>query len=144
MKKSAIITIVVAAILIIALAVFFTRDNASPTESNPLIPTTTHTVQITETGFVPAIFTIKKGESVKWVNNRESPSWPASASHPSHTIYPDSGITKCGTLEESNIFDACRGLQKGQSFTFTFNEVGSWNYHDHLVTSFDGRIIVEP
>ena len=32
---------------------------------------------------------------------------------------------------------------KSQITIFTFNEKGSWNYHDHLVTGLFGKIIVE-
>ena len=104
----------------------------------------TYQVSITDTGFTPKTFTIKKGDSVTWTNARSAESWPASAQHPSHTLYPGSGIDKCGTSDENTIFDACDGLAQNESYTFTFNEVGSWNYHDHLVPSQSGRIVVEP
>lgn len=147
MKRGTQIGLVIGVVVVIAL-IFLLFRNISPDliSNNSTIPLqgTTHTVEITPTGFAPAIITIKKGDSVTWINKREQASWPASASHPSHTVYPGSGITKCGTLEENTIFDACREIQEGQSYTFQFNQVGSWNYHDHLVTSFDGRIIVEP
>ena len=63
--------------------------------------------------------------------------------HPTHKVYPGSDIEKCGTAEESNIFDACRGLKEGESYEFTFNEKGSWRYHDHLNIKNTGSIIVE-
>src|SRR3989344_4210357 len=68
--------------------------------------------------------------------------WPASAMHPTHTVYSGSGIEKCGTSEEGNIFDACRGLKQDESWSFTFNEKGEWNYHDHLTTGLYGKAIV--
>ncbi|MEK6824273.1 MAG: hypothetical protein AABY02_00300, partial [Nanoarchaeota archaeon] len=63
--------------------------------------------------------------------------------HPSHKNYPGSDIAKCGTSEASTIFDACKGLAQGESYSFTFNEVGSWNYHDHLNPNLRGTVIVE-
>jgi len=48
----------------------------------------------------------------------------------------------CGTAEEKNTFDACRNLKKEESYSFIFNEVGSWEYHNHLQPSKSGRIIV--
>lgn len=136
-------------ILVVALLAFWLMNRAPDTllerEDTPSerIPQT-HQVTITETGFVPKTFTIKQGDSVTWTNTRTGASWPASALHPSHDVYPGSGISKCGTDEERDIFDACEGLREGESYTFTFNEVGSWNYHDHLITSFSGRVVVEP
>jgi len=94
-------------------------------------------------GFSPSEVTIKKGGSVTFRNDGSAKVWPASAFHPTHTAYPGSGIGKCGTSEAQNIFDACRGLAQGETFAFTFNEIGSWNYHDHLNPSKTGRVNVE-
>lgn len=68
---------------------------------------------------------------------------PASAMRPTHKVYPGSDIEKCGTAEESKIFDACRAIPAGGSWFFTFNEAGSWDYHDHLDAKNFGKIIVE-
>jgi plastocyanin len=100
-------------------------------------------VKITSSGFTPKTLRIKAGETVKFLNEDSSPHWPASDIHPTHEVYPGSSISKCGTSEQSKIFDSCRGLAKGESFEFTFNEKGSWNYHDHLNPRLKGTIIVE-
>ena len=68
--------------------------------------------------------------------------WPAAALHPTHTVYPGSDIKKCGTSEAVGIFDACRGLKSGESWSFQFNEVGTWKYHNHLTPTQFGRITV--
>jgi len=99
-------------------------------------------VEITNEGFVPKNLEIKQGDKVTWINKLITEAWPASAFHPTHTNYPGSSIIKCGTVEEKNIFDACGKLQKGESYSFVFNEVGSWAYHNHLQPSKDGKIIV--
>ena len=120
------------------------EENLSPSE-NPIseIPgPIEHIVEITLEGFVPKTLEIKKGDKVTWINKLVTKSWPASAFHPTHTNYPGSSIIKCGTAEEKNIFDSCRELQKGESYSFVFNEVGSWGYHNHLQPSKDGKIIV--
>jgi len=101
-----------------------------------------NTITITSSGFSPLTLTISKGDRVTFTNQGSSPSWPASAVHPTHTVYPGSGISKCDGAEESNIFDACRGLRQGESYSFTFNEAGSWKYHDHLNPGSGGIIIV--
>jgi len=105
----------------------------------------TYTVEIIQDGsFVPAELTIKQGDTVTWANKWTKDSWPASASHPTHEVYPGSGIEKCDTSEQSGIFDACKGLKPGESWSFTFNEKGSWGYHDHLnFPGKFGKVIVE-
>ena len=55
--------------------------------------------------------------------------WVASAPHPTHTNYPG--------------FDAKQGVASGEKYSFTFDKAGSWNYHDHLIPSNFGTIVVE-
>lgn len=100
------------------------------------------TVEITDSGYVPQNLTAKKGSTVTWINKTSTPNWPASAMHPTHEKYPGSSITKCGTGDSEDIFDACKGLEEGESFSFTFNEVGEWGYHEHLAVKMFGKIIV--
>lgn len=76
--------------------------------------------------------TINKWDTVRFVNKDDNLHWPASGPHPIHTWYPWSGIEKCGTSEQINIFDACRGLSKDETFSFTFNNVWEWAFHDHM------------
>ena len=100
-------------------------------------------VEMTSSGFNPQTVTINNGDTVTWVNLDTSSHWPASASHPTHTVYPGSGIQKCGTAEQPNIFDACKELGPEETYSFTFNEVGEWNYHDHKNPSLFGKIVVQ-
>jgi plastocyanin len=100
-------------------------------------------IMIFEAGYSPKTITINKGESVTFTNEHTRGSWPASDLHPTHRNYPGSNINKCGSNSEEDIFDACKSLGKGESYTFTFNEVGTWDYHDHMKSSFTGTIIVE-
>lgn len=101
-------------------------------------------VSATDDGFSPAEVTIKKGETVRFVNNQSAAAlWVASALHPTHTVYPNSGIAKCGTPAQEGIFDTCRGLKAGEFWEFTFENTGSWGYHNHLNTRHVGKIIVE-
>lgn len=95
---------------------------------------------ITDSGYSPQALEVKRGEKVTWVNRGSSSNWPASAMHPTHRVYPGSGIEKCGT--EEKIFDSCRGLNGGESWSFTFNEKGNWNYHNHLNSGMHGSILV--
>jgi len=101
-----------------------------------------HVVEFISGGYSPKTLEIKAGDSVTFINRDSRKTWPASNIHPTHTVYPGSGIQKCGTSEESNIFDACHGLVKDESYTFTFDEIGEWRYHDHLSPGRTGIIIV--
>lgn len=92
----------------------------------------TVTVAFTDAGYAPASVTIKKGDYVMFKNESSLETWPATAMHPTHTVYPGSDIQKCGTAEAGKIFDACRGLKNGETWSFQFNNVGKWNYHDHI------------
>lgn len=102
-----------------------------------VVPSAQHIVQYDGSAFSPNRVTIKKGETVTFVNNGKNPMWVASAMHPTHTVYP----TKGGCL--GSTFDACRGYGAGSSWAFTFDEIGSWGYHDHLNASAFGKIVVE-
>ncbi len=103
----------------------------------------TYTIEMTSTGYEPQTLTIQKGDTITWINKDTRPNWPASAVHPSHKTYPGSDIAKCGTSEENIIFDSCGGIKQGESFSFTFNQQGTWSYHDHLKASLRGTIIVQ-
>ena len=95
------------------------------------------TVYITVNGFVPEWTVIKAGDTVVWINNDTVPHWPASAAHPTHTVYPEPG----GCIGSK--FDACHGLVQGEQWNFTFNVKGTWAYHDHLKSTTRGRIEVD-
>ena len=99
-------------------------------------PSSDNTIRITSSGFEPKTLTVKAGTTVTFVNEDTNQHWPASAMHPTHNVYPESG----GCIGSK--FDACKGLAQGESFSFTFNEKGSWGYHDHLQTSITGKIVV--
>lgn len=104
---------------------------------------TEHVVVYSSSGYAPKELTIKKGDKVTFRNESNRETWPASALHPSHAMYPGSSIGKCDTGEREQIFDACHGLKKGEEWFFVFDEVGVWGYHDHLNPSMFGKIIME-
>lgn len=130
-----------AAMLLLVVACTKDGTQATPTP----VTGTTYTIEITHAGFSPNPITIKAGDTVTWVNKDSASHWIATASHPTHTVYPGSGIEKCGTAEQPTIFDSCKGIEPGENFSFTFTSVGEWNYHDHLnvMAPFFGKVIVE-
>ena len=89
-------------------------------------------------GFNPRDIAIKKGQRVRFLNDSEEETWPASGVHPTHTLYPEKQSTDC--LGSS--FDSCVGLKQGEFFDFTFNYIGEWRYHDHLHPYHSGAITV--
>jgi len=112
------------------------KDGASDTEEAAAVATTapaaggeTVTISMTDTGFVPATVTITAGTTVKFLNNGQAAHWPASFVHPVHTVLP--------------AFDSKVGVATGADYSFTFNQTGAWNFHDHLNPTFLGTITVE-
>ena len=103
-----------------------------------------HIIKIypSESWIYPRLLRIKQGDTVVFVNQGSETHWIASNPHIGHDAYPGSNIDKCGTVEESNIFDSCKGINPGEDYTFTFYEKGTWKYHDHLRASISGTIIV--
>lgn len=101
----------------------------SPSPSAITSPVAAATVSVDETGFSPKAITVKAGTKVSFVNNGQAPHWPASALHPTHQVLPG--------------FDALRGLATGETYSYTFEKAGSWNYHDHLNPQFFGTVVVE-
>ncbi len=118
-------------------------DTAAEAEAASESNTNEHTVEITSDGFNPSVLVVSSGTTVTFVNAYSVHSWPASDAHPTHRAYPGSDINKCNSVARNSIFDACTRLEQGESYSFTFNERGSWKYHDHLNPRNTGTIMVE-
>lgn len=89
---------------------------------------TEHFITLTEEGFVPGELSIARGDTVTFATGVGRPFWPASNLHPSHRDYP--------------AFDPKEPIMPEDTWQFTFSEVGTWKYHDHLAPYFTGVIIV--
>jgi len=74
------------------------------------------------------VLTIHRGETVRFVDDGTRDYWPASDPHPIHTDYPG--------------FDAEKVIHPGGSWSFRFNRVGRWGYHNHLSPETRGTIVV--
>ena len=81
-----------------------------------------------EDSFEPETLTIQKCTKVILKNQDKVPRWPASNLHPTHGIYPE--------------FDPLEPVDPNKEWSFVFDKVGSWKYHDHLSPSVRGTIIV--
>lgn len=113
------------------------KEAKSPSPEVPADNLGANVVKITSSGFEPSEIRIKVGDAVDFVNKDSSPHWPASAKHPTHEVYPEKG----GCIGSK--FDACKGLEQGEVFSFTFNHEGEWAFHDHLNPNLFGKVIVE-
>ncbi len=100
-------------------------------------------ITYTDSGFSPQLVTIEQGDTVRFVNASSRAFWPASAMHPTHTVYPGSDIELCGQVAVGVIFDSCGDVDPGDSWEFTFTQQGEWGYHDHLSSTHFGRVVVE-
>ena len=108
-----------------------TQSGGNPpvTAGNDSVPVgSDHAVKIAGFAFDPKEITIKKGDTITWMNDDAAPHDVASDPHPTHTDLP--GL-RSGTL------------QSGQSYTFQFVKVGTWGYHCHLHPTMKGTVIVE-
>jgi plastocyanin len=103
--------------------------------------TTNKTVTVTYTGttFTPNSVTIKKGDAVKFVNGSSGAMWVASAVHPTHQAYSGTTLAQHCPTTTNNAFDQCAA---GATYSFTFDKVGSWTYHNHANASAHGTVVV--
>ena len=93
-------------------------------------PGANHKIILTEDGFKLDTITIHKGDSITFLFYLDKPYWPASNIHPTHGIYPE--------------FDPLDAVMPNKTWTFKFDKVGTWAFHDHLAPYFVGRITVNP
>lgn len=109
----------------------------SPTPTGAPI---TAAVTYSASGFSPAEVTIKKGGTVTWRNTSGGQMWVASAQHPSHMVYSGTSREQHCPDTSGTAFDQCAG--ETGNYSFTFQKVGTWNYHDHLSAQKFGKVIV--
>jgi plastocyanin len=102
-----------------------------------------YVVIYTDSGYSPTTLKIERGKTVTFKNQSTQSMWPASAVHPTHRVYSGTSLDEHCPDTAGTAFDACKGFLPGQSWSFTFNKTGTWEYHDHLNPSHTGIIIVE-
>lgn len=86
-------------------------------------------IQMSENGFTPSEVKIAKGGTVVFKNVGTQAVWPASSKHPAHLDYPP--------------FDPKKGIAPGASYEISFPEVKTYFFHDHIIASHFGKVIVE-
>ncbi|OGL73104.1 hypothetical protein A3E39_04390 [Candidatus Uhrbacteria bacterium RIFCSPHIGHO2_12_FULL_60_25] len=100
---------------------------APPTSSNP--SDAGRFVEYVNGGFSPNEIQIAPGTTVTFVNKTSQPLWVASDPHPAHTNLAG--------------FDSKTVLDQGESYAFTFENVGKWDFHNHKSPGVKGRVIVK-
>jgi plastocyanin len=129
-----------------------TTDATTPTNTNtsattPTTPTSaptsapmSATVTYNGSSFSPASVTIAQGGTITWTSTAGN-IWIASNPHPIHNGYDGTtmqqhcapGYTGAAPLDE---------CASATSWSFVFNKVGTWGYHDHLNASVKGSVTV--
>jgi len=94
-----------------------TGNNNSSGQSNN---STVNGVTIQNFAFNPSSLTVKAGTTVTWTNKDST----------NHPVASDTGVFNSGTLNN------------GESYSFTFNQTGTYPYHCTTHTSMKGTIIV--
>jgi len=84
-------------------------------------PPSGNTISIISFTFYPSTITVQAGSTVIWIN----------IDPVTHTVTSSTGVWDSGDLPT------------GQSFSYTFNTIGTYNYHDKY-SNFAGKIIVTP
>ena len=82
----------------------------------------------TDAGFSPKQLTVKKSDTVSFVNQSSGAMWVASGVHPTHQLLPG--------------FDQKKSVAKGGTYVYTFEKAGTWQFHNHLSSDMTGIVVV--
>lgn len=88
--------------------------------------------------FIPETVTIPQGATVLFENASDRLLWVAANPHPSHIRYSLKTPNDCA----GSAFDQCKAMKKGETWSFTFSELGDWKYHNHMREVDEGEVIV--
>jgi len=95
-------------------------NNTNSTDN--IINTTNITIEIKNSAFIPNIITIKKGQTITWINKDKS----------THTITSDSGTEL-----------SSRTLMENQTYEHKFQFDGTYEYHCEFHRTMKAKVIVE-
>jgi len=131
MNQKIMIAIVAVVIIIIIGSIYYFSQNNNSGQSTPT-PTPTPSIQgsnqisIKNFSFNPSELTINKGETVTWINNESTP----------HDI-------KGSAIQDSKNSFQSAILNKGQDYSFTFSDSGTYDYICGIHPAMKGKIIVK-
>ena len=118
-------------------------ENSSTSAGNKVEKVVSNMVTYTDAGYSPSTLTVKVGTTVTFKNMSSASMWTASAMHPSHTAYSGTSLSEHCPDVSGTAFDECGSAKPGDSWSFIFNKVGTWKYHNHVNTSHFGTIVVQ-
>ncbi|HUD07334.1 MAG TPA: cupredoxin domain-containing protein [Candidatus Saccharimonadales bacterium] len=117
--RSYVVTIVIV-LAVVGLGALFANwrssDNGVPKVS--AISPAPAQVSITSAGFIPATVTIVQNQAVIWTNNDSAPHQVDSDPYPKNNDLPG--------------FDDTQAIGQNDSYSFTFDQRGTFTYHDNL------------
>jgi len=145
-KKTTLLTVVIAAVLLLAVVAIAMNAPNKPSADEATSETTQQapatetenstdeeqqvaaTITYTDDGFDPSTLTVKSGDTVR-VENRSSSEFSLnSGDHPTHT-----------KASELNVGE----VPQNGSRTFTMTKRGTWPFHNHNNPTHEGMITVE-
>lgn len=103
---------------LIALIILSIAMSGCTAQNTQTQPETANAIDIMDFAFNPDAITVSKGTTVTWTNKDSAP----------HTV--------TGTAFTSET------LSQGQSYSYTFNEAGTFEYHCNIHPSMLGKVIV--
>lgn len=150
-RQSTFLLLFLGILLLVGAAFFYSKDASTkeitelerktPSTESPSTMTATApaTIALTKDGFSPSTLTVKRGTMVTWINSGGGNMWVASAMHPSHIVYGGTTLKEHCPDTASAAFDQCA---IGATFTFMFDKVGDWKYHNHVDAGQYGSVTV--
>jgi len=129
---------VLAIIILVGAFFFFTKpSNANPEDGDGnnvtseinVTPTgVVHKMVLREDGYEPRDISINLSDTIEFSTTEGRPYWPASNVHPTHRLYSE--------------FDPKEPVMPEDTWSFVFDRVGEWRYHDHIAPFYTGVITV--
>jgi plastocyanin len=128
MKNLKWLAIATALLLVLLVGTLLMNHNNNKDKTITAPPPRTAKIYITAQGFQPTTITIKTGTTITWRNNDQTAHRIASNPHPEHT---DLKGLYSGLLNEQD------------TYSYTYNTVGSYNYHDETNPTTNGTVVVK-
>jgi plastocyanin len=109
-------------ILVLTIAVVMTACSSGTTSKTTTSSTSSNsTVSLANFAFSPATLNVTVGTTVTWTNNDST----------THTVTSDTGVFDSGNLAPNS------------TFSYKFNNAGTFAYHCSIHTSMTGKVIVK-
>lgn len=111
-----------------AVALLTQEDKTPQVQAPTAVQQQTAQITITKDGFVPASLSVKKGTKIIWTNSDEATHQLQANPHPTGESLP-------GLKSEV--------LTSGQTYEYTADISGTFDYHDHLNPTNNGKLEIQ-